>query len=184
MISVIVGIVTICLIFVIERLGTIFEMAIGLASVSEGTLLGLFLAGLLLPWIGKKGAMTGACVSFVTMVWIVAGSQYYTMRGKIHYHPLPTSIEGCPASTNETVVSQIAISANNQTVSDEDEPFIVYKVSVLYFTLIGSLIVIVIGGISSYFFGEIDLTNVNSDHVSTIVRRFVCLFFCNPRSIV
>lgn len=147
-------------------------MAIGLGSVAEGTLLGLFLAGMLMPWIGKKGAMTGAVVSFFTMAWIVGGSQYYTMQGRIRHRPLPTSIEGCPAYVNQTWTNDSA-TLINQTLQNQDEPLVLYRISVLYFTLIGSLIVVVVGGVVSYMVGETDLSKVDPDHVSPVVRRYV-----------
>lgn len=142
----------------------------------EGALLGLFLAGMLLPWIGKIGAFTGGCSSLVIMCWIVGGQQWHILNKRIRYSTLPTSAEHCPYPLNETLLQKNATATSLiPTLSPENEPMILFHIAVLYFTLMGAVMVIIIGGITSYFVGETDLSKVNPDCVSPVVRRFV---FC------
>ena len=143
-----------------------------LSSATEGVLLGLFLAGLLFPWIGNKGAISGACTSLLIMGWLVGGTQWHILNNRIHYPSLPTSVEDCPYPLNETLTQE---SATVPPLAPEDEPMILYHIGIFYFTLIGGFIVIFIGAIISYFTGEMDLSNVNPDHVSPIIRRLVDL---------
>ncbi|XP_011496756.1 PREDICTED: sodium-coupled monocarboxylate transporter 1-like [Ceratosolen solmsi marchali] len=177
-ISVIAGLITIGAVFVIERLGTVFEMAISFSSVTEGALLGLFTVGMLCPWVGKKGAITGAYVSLVIMGWIVGSTQWYIMNKKIMSPSLPTSIDACPNSINETLAG---MSSGTTTMPDrlseekeeEKAPMIIYHLAVLYYTLLGSLIVIVVSCVTSFVVGETDLSKVEPDHILPFMRRFL-----------
>ncbi|XP_058797264.1 sodium-coupled monocarboxylate transporter 2-like [Phymastichus coffea] len=168
--SIIIGAITIGLIFIIERLGTVFEMAMSLFSAVEGVILGLFLSGLFIPGIGKRGAIFGGCFSFLSMTWFVSMTRWYILNGRIRYSNLPTSTEICPYPLNETELSNMTISSS---ISVEDEPFIIFHISLYYYTFIGGIITIAIGLITSYFSGEMNTSRVNPDHFSPIIRRLL-----------
>ncbi|KAJ8683291.1 hypothetical protein QAD02_019083 [Eretmocerus hayati] len=187
-ISVLVGIVTIGLIFVIERLGTIYEMALSIASTVEAPLLGLFLLGMLFPWVGKKGAMVGACASLVVTSWLIIGQQWYISQKIGRYPDLPMSIDGCPNpglfNVTVTTTSKAFIllasneTRNHTTISDvghevtQNEPAAIYRLAVVYFTLIGTITAIFVGLTTSFVVGEMDLSKVDPEHISPAIRRF------------
>lgn len=145
-------------------------MALGVTSATEGALLGLLLIGLLFPCIGKTGAITGAYSSLITMGLFVGKTQWYILKKRIHYPSLPTSVEGCSYPLNETLVHE---TTTESPLAPEDEPMILFRIAILYFTLMGAVIVIVVGAITSYFVGETDLSKVNPEHISPIIRRSV-----------
>ncbi|CAB0041680.1 unnamed protein product [Trichogramma brassicae] len=169
---VIIGLVTIGLIFIIEKLGTVFEMAYGLNSATEGPLLGLFILAMMVPWVGKKGAITGACVGLTFMVWLVGGTQWHVVHKRIRNPSLPVSVENCPYPLNETVQEQAATPL--PPLAPEEEPMILFQIAILYFTLIGSVITVAVGCAVSWFLSETDdVANVNPDHVSPVIRQLV-----------
>ncbi|XP_014222830.1 sodium-coupled monocarboxylate transporter 1-like [Trichogramma pretiosum] len=169
---VIIGLVTIGLIFIIEKLGTVFEMAYGLNSATEGPLLGLFILAMMVPWVGKKGAITGACVGLTFMVWLVGGTQWHVVHKRIRNPSLPVSVENCPYPLNETVQEQAATPL--PPLAPEEEPMILFQIAILYFTLIGSVITVAVGCAVSWFLSETDdVANVNPDHVSPVIRHWI-----------
>ncbi|XP_058797253.1 sodium-coupled monocarboxylate transporter 2-like [Phymastichus coffea] len=174
--SFIVGLMTIGLIFIIERLGTVFEMAHSLNSATEGPLLGLFILGMLFPCVGKKGAISGACTALLFMAWLVGGTQWHIMHKRIHNPALPTSVDNCPYPLNETLKGS-EITTLPPITSDfghADQPMILFQIAILYFTLIGSIITILVACFVSWLVGETEETGkVNPDHVSPIIREYL-----------
>lgn len=167
-IVVVVGAVSVGLVFAVERLGTVFQMAISIRSVTDGPLLGLFLLGMLIPCSNAKGALLGGCVSLTGMMILVGGSQWYVANGQIRNRSLPTSIEGCPYPLNET-----EITTRPPLLTMDEEPMTIFKISFIYFTTIGSLIAITVGILGSYLIGNVDLAEIDPDHITPIMRRFL-----------
>lgn len=157
------------MIFLVEKLGTVFELCFSLSSATEGTLLGLLLLGFFFPWVKKTGAVIGASISLVIMLWYVATTQWLTLMKRIKITSLPTSVEGCSSNNNDTSIYEIT--TQNPTKLADDEPSVIFRLAVTYYTLVGCLITIVIACIASYFFGEFDMKNVDSQHVSKLFRR-------------
>nr|XP_012219270.1 PREDICTED: sodium-coupled monocarboxylate transporter 1-like isoform X2 [Linepithema humile] len=168
-IVVITGAISVGLVFLVERLGPVFQIAVSTRGITDGPLLGLFVMGMMVPWANTKGVLVGGYTSLMCMFWLVGGTQWYTMQGKIKHSSLPTSVDGCPYPWNETLSSTTAIPTS--TISDE-EPMTLFRISFIYYTMIGAVIVIVVGTIASYFFG-MDLENVDPDHISPMMRRFL-----------
>lgn len=54
LIVVIVGVVSISLVFVIEHLGGLLALSISFSGMTSGPLLGLFTMGMLVPWANSK----------------------------------------------------------------------------------------------------------------------------------
>lgn len=51
---VIVGIIGFCLVFVVEKLGTVMQLSATMQSITQGPLLAIFTIGMCLPWIKAK----------------------------------------------------------------------------------------------------------------------------------
>ncbi|XP_014206016.1 sodium-coupled monocarboxylate transporter 1-like [Copidosoma floridanum] len=167
-ISVLIGAITIALIFVIEHLGTIFEIANSLSTIVDGPLLGLFVAGMFFPWVGTKGAIIGGSVGLTIMAWIVGGTQWHIINKRIHHSVLPTSTEGCPYPLNETVTS-----VTSKPLAPEDEPWLIFRLSFLYLIFVGMTITVIISLIASWVAGETDLQKIDPRHVVPFVKRFL-----------
>ncbi|KAL0118114.1 hypothetical protein PUN28_009053 [Cardiocondyla obscurior] len=180
-IVVIAGVISVGLVFLVEHLGSVFQIAISMRGVTDGPLLGLFLLGMLVPWANAKGALYGGCVSLISMLWLVGGAQWHTVHGKIKYDSLPTSTDGCSDFLHQNQ-TQIFPTATTSTWSNfNDEPMILFQISFMYYNMIGATIVVVIGTIVSYIVG-IDLESVDPDHITPMMKRYdprftTCLTF-------
>lgn len=50
----IVGIISVALVFVVEHLGSVLQLSMSLGGIASGPLLGIYAMGLLLPWTNSK----------------------------------------------------------------------------------------------------------------------------------
>ncbi|XP_011639285.1 sodium-coupled monocarboxylate transporter 1-like isoform X2 [Pogonomyrmex barbatus] len=167
-IVVITGAISVGLVFLVERLGPVFQIALSMRGVTDGPSLGLFLLGILVPWANAKGVLFGGCFGLIVMLWLVGGTQWHTIHDKIKYDSLPTSVDSCPYPLNETLSTAITPT----WMDSGEEPMILFQISFVYYTLIGAMIVVVIGTIASYVFG-MDLENVDPDHIAPMMKRFL-----------
>ncbi|XP_014222934.1 sodium-coupled monocarboxylate transporter 2-like [Trichogramma pretiosum] len=164
------GVLSISLVLVMEKLGTIFEMVYSVTSILDAPIFTLFTLGILIPWTGKKGALAGGLTTLIFMMWLVGGSQWHVMNKRIQYEQFPTSTDGCDASLNISITSNSTLL---EPIDAEDEPFFMFRISVFYFTLIGSFLGITVGVVTSYLTKEIDTSTVNPDHISPFLHRFL-----------
>ncbi|XP_077260303.1 sodium-coupled monocarboxylate transporter 1-like isoform X1 [Temnothorax americanus] len=167
-IVVIAGAISVGLVFLVERLGSVFQIAVSMRGVTDGPSLGLFMLGMLVPWANAKGALFGGYVGLISMLWLVGGAQWHTIHDRIKYNSLPTSTDGCSYPLNQTLPT-----ATTPTwVDPNEEPMILFQISFIYYNMIGAVIVVVVGTIASYVFG-VDLESVDPDHISPMLRRFL-----------
>lgn len=169
------GILCVGMVFLVDRLGDIFQLSLTVTGITAGAMLGLFSLGMLVPWATTKGAVVGGLVSMVTMIWIIVGAQWHMANRRLYYEPLPSTTEGClnvPDLFNRTT----ATTQNPMQVESVDEPFFIYRISFMYYTLLGALIVMVIGTIVSFICGAPDLSDIDRDHFPPFITR--CVFEC------
>ncbi|XP_018360380.1 PREDICTED: sodium-coupled monocarboxylate transporter 1-like isoform X1 [Trachymyrmex cornetzi] len=164
------GTISVGLVFLVERLGPVFQIAVSTRGITDGPSLGLFVLGMLVPWANAKGALFGGCVGLISMLWLVGGTQWYTMHDRIKYDSLPTSVAGCPYPLNQTF--SIYTTIRPTWMNSGEEPMILFQISFIYYILIGAGIVVIVGTIASYFFG-VDLEDVDPDHITPIMKRFL-----------
>lgn len=50
----VVGLISVALVFVVENMGTVLQLSITLSSVTGGPIFGLFIMGLMCPWVKKR----------------------------------------------------------------------------------------------------------------------------------
>lgn len=114
----------------------------------------------------------------VTMMWIIVGAQWHVANRSLYYEPLPSTTEGClnvPGLFNRTTVT--TTTQNPTQVESVDEPFFMYRISFMYYTLLGALIVMVIGTIVSFICGAHDLTEIDRDHFPPFITRYMFKHF-------
>ncbi|KAJ4433284.1 hypothetical protein ANN_15543 [Periplaneta americana] len=140
-IVVIVGVTSTLLVYVVSKLGNIIQVITSLAGLTSGAMVGLFTFGMLYPRGNTKGALAGSIVSLIFMSWIAIGTLKATSEKKIKPVMLPLRVDGCPASVNVTQTSQ--------TDTTEDDVFVLYKLSFSYYTLLGTIIMMLVGTIVS-----------------------------------
>lgn len=145
-------------------------MIFTIGSILDSPILSLFVMGMLIPWVGKKGALVGGYSSLIFAILQVGVTQWHLINKRLHFPHLPTSTEGCPYKLNETISTT---TTSRPLLNPEDEPFFLFRISVLYFTLTGSLVGIIVGVVTSCIAKEMDPASVNPDLISPLLHRFI-----------
>jgi len=177
---VILGILCVGMVFLVDRLSDIFQLSLTVTGITAGAMLGLFSLGMLVPWATSKGAVVGGLISMVTMIWIIIGAQWHMANHHFYYEALPSTTEGCLnvlGLFNRTMAT--TSTQNPMQVEPVDEPFFMYKISFMYYTLLGALIVIMIGTLVSFICGAPDLRDIDRDHFPPFITRYVFEFRYN-----
>lgn len=136
---VILGLLMLSLVFVVEQMGQVFRISIAVSGLTAGALLGLFTVGMLSRYVNTKGVICGSIGSMLIVGFIMVGAQSLPKDP-----PLPTRTDGCDFAFNVTkAVTEISV---------DDNPLI-FKLSFMYYTLLGTLLLIGIAYVVSFFTG-------------------------------
>lgn len=103
LIVILTGVTSTAIVFVVEKLGGLFPLAMSFGGIANGPLLGIFSMGMLVPWANTNGALSGGISSLLIMTWIVIGSQWYKAHGLIKMPIKPISVDGCEHYFNQTI---------------------------------------------------------------------------------
>ncbi|KAF5303911.1 hypothetical protein FQA39_LY01696 [Lamprigera yunnana] len=163
LIVIVAGVVCTLLVFVVERLGGIFQLSITFGGITAGTLVGLFSLGMLFPSANTKGALWGGIAGLTISSWMVLGNQWYKHKGLIKDKPLPLSIKNCTFfNATMDIIEE----------SPEEEPFVMYRITFWYYTIFGTVVVFVVGLLVSRF-TEKDNKPIRPELFSPVVRNFL-----------
>ncbi|XP_043468553.1 sodium-coupled monocarboxylate transporter 1 [Leptopilina heterotoma] len=165
-ISIFFGALSFALVFVVERLGGVLEVALSFNGMVGGVTLGLFSLGMFVPWANAKGAMVGAITGIALVGWIGLGAQIATIKGEIHLEGKPISIDECPCG-NETMSNLM------HSVDSSSEVWSIYRISYLWYSAIGCLVTVFVGILVSYVTGFQDPAELNYDLLSPPVRHIL-----------
>uniref|UniRef100_A0A182SEV4 Sodium/solute symporter n=1 Tax=Anopheles maculatus TaxID=74869 RepID=A0A182SEV4_9DIPT len=138
------GIVAVVLVLVVEKLGTVLQLSMSLVPISLGPLLGLFLLGMLLPWVDSTSALGGAICGLFTMSYIVIRAQIAVAAKEMLIPAKPVSVEGCEY---EFVLPP----GYNTTATLPTQPIekSIHHVSYLFYTFIGAVTTVLVGSITA-----------------------------------
>ncbi|XP_021923924.1 sodium-coupled monocarboxylate transporter 2-like [Zootermopsis nevadensis] len=162
---VVIGVLCVLIVFVVDKLGSVLQLTLSTAGVTNGAMVGLFSFGMFYPRGNSKGALAGSICSMLLMGWIVFGTQRELAEGRIKQPVLPVSVEGC--SFNVTLpVSQL----NNNS---DEEVFVLYRVSFLYYTMMGMIIVFVVGTVVSLLTEAPDREQMDPVLFTPLMRKYV-----------
>lgn len=156
-ISIFFGALSFALVFVVERLGSVLQVALSFNGMVGGVTLGLFSLGMFVPWANAKGAISGAITSLAVVLWIGLGAQVAVLNGQIHQESKPVSTDNCPCFDNST--APIALEDGDQVSS-------VYKISYLWYSAIGCLLTMIVGTAVSFVTGFQDTADLDQDLLS------------------
>lgn len=155
---VILGTIIVSLVFVVEHMGQVFRVNIAVAGLTAGSLLGLFTVGMLSRYVNTKGVIYGAVGSMVIVTIIMIGAQSLPKP-----QPLPTRIDECDfmlnKSTTATTVLPMMIMNGTTPLHVEkdlktaDDIPLIFQISFMYYTLLGSLLLVLIAYFVSYLTG-------------------------------
>ncbi|ESO89082.1 hypothetical protein LOTGIDRAFT_210041 [Lottia gigantea] len=150
--------------FAVSRLGAILQATYSIYSILNGPLAGIFILGLFFPWANKWGAGAGCITSLTMMLWIGFGAYAKKIRTPLS----PVSVEGCNWNLTTTMIPTTLYMNTTQTIlnnttptpqmdAESSDPFYdMYKLSYLWYTGTGILIVVVVGLIVSFITGNMD----------------------------
>ncbi|KAJ9575561.1 hypothetical protein L9F63_007569, partial [Diploptera punctata] len=110
-IIVIIGVVCLLLVFVVDKFGSVLQLAISTGGVTSGATVGLFTFGMFYPRGNTKGALAGSIASLLILGWIAFGAQTAIANGQFKQPYLPTSVEGC--ETNVTFFQTLSTRNND-----------------------------------------------------------------------
>lgn len=158
-ISIFFGALSFVLVFVVERLGSVLQVALSFNGMVGGITLGLFSLGMFVPWANAKGAITGAVTSLVVILWIGLGAQIAALNGRIHLDGKIVSVDACPCIVNATVLTPTI-----DNVDDDVSP--VYKISYLWYSAIGCILTVLVGVVVSFFTGFQNPADLDHDLLS------------------
>ncbi|TNM91409.1 hypothetical protein fugu_019789 [Takifugu bimaculatus] len=143
-------------------LGGILQAAISIFGIIGGPLLGLFTLGIICPFANSKGALTGLLSGLVLSLWVGIGAQFYPPP-PVMARPLSLTTEGCNLSTaanltwTSTTPGQTQMSFTTVPVHNNGDTVLLahswYSLSYLYFSLIGTIIAVVVGVLVSLLTG-------------------------------
>ncbi|XP_008557489.1 putative sodium-dependent multivitamin transporter [Microplitis demolitor] len=143
------GFLCIALAVLAQYLGSVLQTSLTIFGAVGGPLLGLFTLGMLFESSTQSGAILGTTVSLVFSLWISFGGPRPAPPA------LPVSIEGC--SNGTLLLLNQTLEMNHQTLHDYLHPhvrsnsefFYLYRLSYLWVSLIGLVLTITIGMITS-----------------------------------
>ncbi|KAI9579971.1 hypothetical protein GQX74_000759 [Glossina fuscipes] len=175
---VLIGTLCVALVFVVEHLGhAVLQLSITLGSVTCGPLLGLFLMGLLVPWINAKSAMSGSIISTAVMTWICVKGQMALASGELVYAEKPVTTAGCTydfepkAQLNSTLLMddrQVSLETLSKTVSEY-----IYHMSFTFYVTVGCLVSIISSGLSTIIFGRNNPSEMDKKLFAPCIRSFI-----------
>jgi solute carrier family 5 (sodium-coupled monocarboxylate transporter), member 8/12 len=165
----VVGSICLVMVLVVEKLGSVFSIGITMSSITYGTLLGLFTLGMISPAANSKGALAGSIVSLLVVGFIATGGNIAIYQEKLKYPTLPFRIDGCGIS-NETLPTNITTYiANND--GDPESVYWFFRISFMYYSLIGTVISMVVGYLVSVLFPDED-HYVDDKLLAPFMRQF------------
>ncbi|XP_067130724.1 sodium-coupled monocarboxylate transporter 1-like [Centruroides vittatus] len=156
------GLLALLLVFVAQQLGNINQAALSVAGIMGGPLLGVFTLGMFFPWANSSGSIVGLFTGMGVSFWIAMGNYLH----KPFYPKAPISVDGCldlyQKVSNMTSLPSLAEHPGNQDV------FPLYKISYMWYSVIGCLLCIIIGLIFSLLTGGRKTSHLDSRLLSPI----------------
>uniref|UniRef100_A0A8C6TWR0 Solute carrier family 5 member 8 n=1 Tax=Neogobius melanostomus TaxID=47308 RepID=A0A8C6TWR0_9GOBI len=135
-----------------------YQAVISIFGVIGGPLLGLFTLGILCPFANSKGAISGLVLGLMLSLWVAIGSQLYPPPPELTC-PLPLITKGCNFTNMDihnwtsTILLTEATTPiqhlNSRSVLDKW-----YSLSYVYFSPIGTITVVCVGLLVSFFSGK------------------------------
>ncbi|XP_063301247.1 sodium-coupled monocarboxylate transporter 1-like [Pelobates fuscus] len=176
------GILCIAMAAVASYMGSVIQAALSIFAMVGGPLLGLFSLGMFFPCANSVGAVGGLLVGFSMSLWAGIGAQIYPPL-PLKSRPLPLCTNGCNVTmgANWTSMTEMTMLTTLMPPDVNDRPAIAdywYSLSYLYFSILGTLVTLIVGLIISLLTGGLKQT-VNSDKLFGRQDCSCDFFFCH-----
>ncbi|GFY61785.1 putative sodium-dependent multivitamin transporter [Trichonephila inaurata madagascariensis] len=154
------GVLTLLLTFLVANFRGVMEASNVVFGMVGGPILGIYSLGMFTKTANEPGTLIGLSAGFVINAWLGFGS--YLTKAKVQ--ALPQVTDGCLTNstsspielflnTTEVPFIESGIEAMGLT-AEEKYVLPVYKISYLYFSLIGALIVVAVGYLASFLLSK------------------------------
>lgn len=132
------GIFSYVVVFAVPYMGGLVQLGISLTSILTGSLLGIFLLGICFPKANAWGASAGLLISVFFLSWLSLGENISSKSGLRVHPPLPSSVKECD------------VPIHVPKLDDQEDAFILYRVSYTWYCMFAVIITLVIGNVISY----------------------------------
>lgn len=172
------GTICVCLVLVVERLGSVLQLSMSLGAVTNGPLLGIFTMGVAVPWVHGNGAIVGGSAGLAVMSWICYRAQAAIATGELRFEAKPVNTTGCaytylpPESLNMLAINATEAPPIVAPAFDDDE-FQIYHLSYLWYTMAGALITIGVSLVVSFALGANEPRRIDRKLLAPFVRRMI-----------
>ncbi|XP_058129121.1 sodium-coupled monocarboxylate transporter 1-like [Anopheles ziemanni] len=140
------GALSVVLSIAVEHMGTVMQLTMTLSSASGAPLFGLFVMGVLMPWVNGTGALYGGSTGLLVMLYMCYKAQYSIATGSRTFDTKPTSVEDCPYEFSYNSTVDIPLETD-ETIEQVEKT--IYHMSYMYFTLFGSVVTCLTGTVIS-----------------------------------
>ncbi|RWS28548.1 sodium-coupled monocarboxylate transporter 1-like protein, partial [Leptotrombidium deliense] len=159
--SVVFGLLTLAGTVVASRMGNVIQASSTVFSLLGSPIAGVYFLGLFFPSANEKGTLIGAACGLAVNIWLGIGTYIYapvypskrlSVSNCVHFYEQRTGL-----SFNETLFSD----CEKLVVQRLNEIPAFYRISYLYYSVIGVLVTVVVGLIASKRFGVAHLETIN-----------------------
>lgn len=173
----IVGVICVALVFIVEKLGTVLQLTMSLGAITSGPSLGIFSMGMLIPWANTNGALVGGTSGLIFMSWLCLRAQAAIASGDLLFPEKPVTTEGCHYHFTPKQASNLDIhfdpSVNTTDITHTDERFMWYRLSYLWYTLIGCLVTVSVGLLISCCTKPTNPQDIDPLLLTPCIRKFI-----------
>ncbi|XP_059469784.1 putative sodium-dependent multivitamin transporter [Neocloeon triangulifer] len=153
--------------FVAQNLGGVLQASLTIFGVVGGPLFGTFTLGMFF-WISNQvGAISGLAIGMAISLWIGFGGP------KPPPPYLPVSTEGCEDPTYRLLRMANATTA---AIKDDSEYFYLYRLSYMWYVVIGFFVTLLVGIVVSFIYGKLFLKEtqlVEANLFSPFIQRIL-----------
>lgn len=159
-IAVFFGLVAIALVYGAQMMGNVLQAALSIFGIVGGPLLGVFTLGMFFPCANSIGAGVGTLSSLAVCFWIGFGA----FASKPAVHKAPVSVLGCVGeyvkATGQSI-DTISFPVPVDVAAANKDILFVYRISYVWYSMIGCLVVVIVGLIVSFITGLTKPSKVN-----------------------
>ncbi|CAL8077557.1 unnamed protein product [Orchesella dallaii] len=167
--------------FAAGSLGGVLKAALVVNGTVAGPLLGVFLLGVLLPFVNSKGAISGMLIAHAISLTIGFGGLAFGEPDL----PLPFSIDSCSNETlskvfNITAVYEKQFKALHAKPVPVEGFMKIFNISYLLYPLVGTFITVFVGSVVSLLTGPSEMTKDDEKYIHPLMVKIIKKFRGKP----
>ncbi|KAH7938030.1 hypothetical protein HPB49_019375 [Dermacentor silvarum] len=157
------GLLSMSIAFLVGTMESIMQAVSSLGGALTGPQVAIFVLGLLVPCVKKKGVFSGTAVALLLTGWMALGSILYPRK----HHTLPTTTAGC-SHFNKTITS-----GSYDPLPRPSGVYQIYHVSFMWFAFVGFVVHVAVSVAVSLVFERSDTDAVDPTYVFPLVRKYM-----------